>query len=102
MDPNVSVPIATTAVVQNHSRIMFVPTIFAVLLALGAVMVYRRGETKSSLESNEPPLLKSRIPFIGHLIGMLRWQMGYMQMLRYIGPWPQNRGSASQTISHKC
>jgi hypothetical protein len=68
---------------QDHNRSMFVPTVFAILLALGAVVVYSRGETKSVTDNREPPVLKSKVPFVGHLIGMLRWQVGYMQMLRY-------------------
>ncbi|TVY80714.1 7-alpha-hydroxycholest-4-en-3-one 12-alpha-hydroxylase [Lachnellula suecica] len=85
--------IATAGVLQdlnnNHTRSMFVPTIFAILLALGAVAVYSRGETKNSSQDNEPPVLKSKIPFVGHLIGMLRWQVGYMQMLSAKCPsWP--------------
>jgi hypothetical protein len=88
MDFNHSyIPVATTPDLQDqdHNRSMFVPTVFAILLALGVVVVYSRGETKSATDNREPPVLKSKVPFIGHLIGMLRWQVGYMQMLRYAG-----------------
>lgn len=69
---------------ENHNRTMIVPTILAgMLMAVGAMVAFGRTEPKKIRESREPPVLPSRIPFIGHLIGMMRWQVGYMQMLRY-------------------
>lgn len=32
-------------------------------------------------DSREPPLLKPRIPVLGHLIGLLRHQGGYIKIL---------------------
>jgi len=34
------------------------------------------------VDSREPPLLKSRIPVIGHIIGLIRYQAEYHIMLR--------------------
>lgn len=98
-----SIPVATIPDlrIQNHNRSMFVPTVFAILLALGVVVVYSRGETKSTADNSEPPVLQPRVPFIGHLIGMLRWQVGYMQMLRYVGITPLN-SKANIPFSSKC
>ena len=36
----------------------------------------------SGLDSKEPRLIPSNIPFIGHAIGMLRHQQRYFEMLR--------------------
>jgi hypothetical protein len=38
----------------------------------------------SSLDPREPPLVTSKIPFIGHAIGMLRKQQRYLEALRYV------------------
>lgn len=76
--------IAAVVGVENNNRNMIVPTILAgMLMAVGAMVAFSRTEPKKICENREPPVLASRIPFIGHLIGMLRWQVGYMQMLRY-------------------
>jgi hypothetical protein len=37
----------------------------------------------SSLDPREPPIAPSKIPFIGHAIGMLRRQQRYLEALRY-------------------
>jgi hypothetical protein len=37
----------------------------------------------SSLDPQEPPLVPSKVPFIGHAIGMLRQQQRYLEALRY-------------------
>lgn len=52
----------------------------AIVAVLGVVVLAM--SRLESLDTNEPPLLKPRIPFCGHLVGMLKWQVGYMQMLR--------------------
>ncbi|PQE10909.1 hypothetical protein CJF32_00007747 [Rutstroemia sp. NJR-2017a WRK4] len=33
-------------------------------------------------DGSEPTAIKSTIPFLGHLIGLLKWQVGYLQLLR--------------------
>jgi hypothetical protein len=67
---------------QNHGSNMFiglvVTTAIAVVLGMSLVVASKMGE----LDADEPILLKPRFPLIGHLFGMLRWQVGYMQMLR--------------------
>jgi hypothetical protein len=54
-----------------------VPTIIAVI-ALVCLRFWPSG-----LDSKEPRLIPSNIPFIGHAIGMLRHQQRYFEMLRY-------------------
>jgi hypothetical protein len=67
---------------QNHGSNIFislvVTTAVAVILGMSLVVASKMGE----LDADEPILLKPRFPLIGHLFGMLRWQVGYMQMLR--------------------
>ena len=55
-----------------------ITTAIALLLGMGLMVASKMGE----LDAKEPPLLKPRVPFIGHLLGMLRWQVSYMSMLR--------------------
>jgi hypothetical protein len=67
---------------QSHDSKMFtgvvVTTAIAVVLGMSLLVASKMGE----LDAGEPILLKPRFPVIGHLFGMLRWQVGYMQMLR--------------------
>lgn len=67
---------------QSHGSRMFVGAVItsaiAVVLGTSLLVASKMGE----LDADEPILLKPRIPFIGHLFGMLRWQVGYMQILR--------------------
>ncbi len=37
----------------------------------------------SGLDPKEPQLIASKVPFIGHAIGMLRHQQRYFEILRY-------------------
>jgi hypothetical protein len=55
-----------------------IATAIAVVLGISLMVASKMGE----LDAEEPILLKPKVPFIGHLFGMLRWQVGYMQMLR--------------------
>jgi hypothetical protein len=75
---------------KNHDSSMVVPTVLMGMLILGTVVAFSKTEAgkvekieKIKTIGQEPPVLESKIPFVGHLIGMLRWQVGYMQMLRY-------------------
>jgi hypothetical protein len=69
---------------QSHGSSMFngvvITTAVAVVLGMSLLIASKMGE----LDADEPILLKPGIPFIGHLFGMLRWQVGYMQMLRSV------------------
>jgi hypothetical protein len=35
------------------------------------------------LDPEEPPMVRTRIPFVGHIIEMLRYQTYYLENLRY-------------------
>ncbi|PMD20283.1 hypothetical protein NA56DRAFT_704611 [Hyaloscypha hepaticicola] len=66
---------------QSHGSRMstgvVVTTAIAIVLGMSFMVALKMGE----LDASEPILLKPTFPFIGHLLGMLRWQVGYMQML---------------------
>ncbi|KAF5878963.1 putative cytochrome p450 protein [Botrytis fragariae] len=59
--------------------------LIAITLILGtglAVLFSRPGrKDKEGTKGTEPPEVKSRIPLFGHLIGMLKGQVGYFQTL---------------------
>lgn len=35
------------------------------------------------MDPREPPLVRAKIPFIGHILGMLQYQVVYFDMLAY-------------------
>jgi hypothetical protein len=88
---------------QNHnssssnSMSMFVPMVFAMAVIFGVMAIFSGKEKKEGYEESEPPVMPSRIPFFGHLVGMLKWQVGYMQILRYT--WMRATSRASATFS---
>jgi hypothetical protein len=55
------------------------PVLVAVVVAVSIMVALSRID---ELDEKEPPLVKPTIPYCGHLLGMLKWQVGYMQMLR--------------------
>lgn len=60
----------------------FSGSFLTILLAFAALSLFYWSMTASDLDPREPPLAKSKIPFIGHLIGMLRYQIKYMEMIK--------------------
>jgi hypothetical protein len=74
---------ATTAYVaasgDTYSAISIaVPTVATVVALLSWLL------WPTSLDPREPPLVNSRIPFVGHLIGILWYHQRYYEVLRYI------------------
>lgn len=74
-----SVSFLAAAMLSGTGGAVVVPSVLAVVLAVAIMVALSRID---ELDKKEPPLLKSRIPYCGHLLGMLKWQVGYMQMLR--------------------
>ncbi len=68
------------AVLQRYGGSVVASTAIAIVLAVGLIAALAGIK---ELDEDEPQALKSRLPLFGHLLGMLRWQVGYMQMLRY-------------------
>lgn len=38
------------------------------------------------MDSREPPLLKAKIPIVGHIVGLVRHGIDYLEVLRYASP----------------
>lgn len=55
------------------------------ILATGLVALFGKlgRKDEEGTKGTEPPEVKSRMPLFGHLIGMLKGQVGYFQTLRY-------------------
>ncbi|PVH85028.1 cytochrome P450 [Cadophora sp. DSE1049] len=67
----------TESILRGTGNHVFIPTVAVAVVGLLIIAVNRLGV----VDESEPPLLKSKIPLCGHLLGMLKWQVGYMQML---------------------
>lgn len=39
-------------------------------------------------EASEPPIVRSFIPYIGHILGLIRHGISYYQLLRYVVDHP--------------
>jgi hypothetical protein len=60
------------------------PGIIAVVIGVltGLFLLWRKSDV--SLDPQEPPIALSKLPFIGHIYGMMRYQLGYFEMMRSI------------------
>lgn len=56
----------------------YTPSIIMAALAIGLIC-WQRLQVK--IDPREPPILKPTIPFVGHIIGILRYQMAYFDTL---------------------
>lgn len=54
---------------------------FLITTVLGVLLLICLQAFIPRMDPHEPPLLKPRIPFIGHLIGLLRHQKHYFDIL---------------------
>lgn len=54
---------------------------FSIILAITAVLLIIRQRLSLQLDPREPPILKPRIPYIGHIIGMIRQHCVYFDEL---------------------
>ncbi|KAF6816519.1 hypothetical protein CSOJ01_02901 [Colletotrichum sojae] len=69
-----------TFLVQDIQRSPAIYTTFAVLLAL---LVFVGKLSSPALDPREPPVMRSRIPVIGHLIGMIQHGPHYFKSIEY-------------------
>ena len=60
------------------------PAIIAIVVGIlsGLFLLWRKVDV--SLDSREPPIALSRLPFFGHILGMIRYQLGYFETLRSV------------------
>ena len=69
---------------QLASTVMEEPTAMALVIG-GLIALYLLNVlTTPRLDAREPPLLKPAVPLVGHIIGLLRHQSGYHQILLYV------------------
>jgi hypothetical protein len=53
----------------------------SVILAVLGVLLIIRQRLAIQLDPQEPPILKPKIPYIGHIIGLLQYNSGYYDRL---------------------
>jgi len=73
------------SVTQSAQAIMALdPGIIAIVIGIlsGLFLLWRKSDV--SLDPQEPPIALSKLPFIGHILGMMRYQLGYFEILRSI------------------
>jgi hypothetical protein len=56
----------------------------AVLMVVAALGFLLWQNLRIKMDSREPPQLRPWIPFVGHLIGMLRYHQAYFEKLRFV------------------
>ena len=56
--------------------------LIGVLLAAGALVALRF--LRVPRNANEPPYIPSRIPYIGHLVGLFKSGMRYYSFIKYV------------------
>lgn len=61
--------------------LVFNATCLALAIAVFLLILDRRYMPRQA--SNEPPVVKSFIPYVGHIIGLIRHGTRYYQELRY-------------------
>ncbi len=58
-------------------------TTFAVIMILAFAIIYHRSSLgRTSQELPEPPVVRTMVPFFGHIIGVIRYGKNYYQRLR--------------------
>ena len=62
---------------------MEVPISMLVAPAIALLLILLR-YLSPTIDPQEPPLVKAKIPFIGHLLGLLRYGIPYYTRLRYV------------------
>jgi hypothetical protein len=60
------------------------PGIIAIAVGILSVLFFLWRKADASLDPDEPPIALSRIPFIGHILGLVRYQIGYFENLRSV------------------
>lgn len=60
------------------------PGIIAITVGILSVLFLLWRTADVSLDPDEPPIALSRIPFVGHILGLMRYQVGYFEILRSV------------------
>lgn len=56
----------------------------SIILAVIAVLLLIRQRLALDLDPREPPILKPRVPYIGHIIGLFTYHTGYYDRVLYV------------------
>ena len=57
------------------------PIIMAVAVVVLSVLFLLWRKADVSLDPDEPPIALAKIPFIGHILGLMRYQIEYFEKL---------------------
>jgi hypothetical protein len=57
-------------------------SLFTASIAVAALALFLWKFSAPALDPREPPEVHSKIPVIGHLIGMLKYQIHYLEILK--------------------
>ena len=61
--------------------IMASPVLIAIVVGILSILFFLWRKADASLDTDEPPIALSRVPFIGHIIGLIRYQVEYFEAL---------------------
>lgn len=67
------------------------PIRYTVSTLLVTFLIYLYRQSIPELDAKEPPLMLPRIPFIGHLIGLIKNQAEYYTNLQYVLFYKSNK-----------
>lgn len=59
-------------------------TILATIIASAFLLPILNKILTPNMDPNEPPLIKPKVPLIGHIIGIIQHQSGYHKMIRCV------------------
>jgi hypothetical protein len=80
MEANSSIEAILTSQKPQNGQFYF--SLSAILLVAGFLVSWRWGS--STANAKEPHILPSKIPIIGHILGIMQHQAEYLQMLRLV------------------
>lgn len=86
--------IRATSFLEPSSFKMF--PLFVVMVGVVVMLGWKLSRTRK--DTREPPVATTNIPFVGHLIGMLRYQGDYMKSLRCV---PRKKRSLTLTSTNE-
>ena len=62
-----------------------------IVIGLGTaliILIWLTLRTSAAVDIRQPPVVKPKIPVIGHILGMLKYQSLYFDILRSTSPLP--------------
>lgn len=87
-----------TQLIQNHWHNGAVIGLGCVLL--GVTYLVLNHVIKPTIDPHEPPILKPRLPLIGHIVGLLHHGVDYFSILGYAIRHPSLHRSISEDLGY--